>query len=113
MSGIGHLIRANLLNIPLHKSITRFFSFPVFTQNWMIRKMNQSSINYTNNKKPFLSLSKGHELKVGKDFGFQEVVMRAEGRYDLHWKINGNPHFLDKKNLLDKFLPFVHGIFGK
>ena len=52
-------------------------------------------------------------MKVGKDFGFQEVVMRAEGRYDLHWKINGNPHFLDKKNLLDKFLPFVHGIFGK
>ena len=52
-------------------------------------------------------------MKVGKDFGFQEVVMRAEGRYDLHWKINGNPHFLDKENLLDKFLPFVHGIFGK
>ena len=61
----------------------------------------------------FSVILKGHELKVGKDFGFQEVVMRAEGRYDLHWKINGNPHFLDKKNLLDKFLPFVHGIFGK
>ena len=56
---------------------------------------------------------KGHELKVGIGNGFQEVVQRAVGRYDLQWKINGNSHFLDKEQLLPKFLPFVHAILGK
>ena len=56
---------------------------------------------------------RGHELKVGKDYGFKEIVQRAKGRYDMHWKVNGEEHFLDKENILAKFMPFVEAILGK
>ena len=56
---------------------------------------------------------RGHELKVGQEYGFKEIVARAEGRYDLHWKVNGEKHFLDEENVLSKFLPFVENILGK
>ena len=49
---------------------------------------------------------------MGQQHGFEEVVLRAEGRYDLQWKINGEKHFLDKENVMNKFLPFVHDILG-
>ena len=55
---------------------------------------------------------KGHEIKVGKDQGFKEIVMRAPGRYDMQWKIDGDPHFLNQENILSKFLPFVHEVLG-
>ena len=56
---------------------------------------------------------RGHEMKVGMEFGFQELVARAPGRYDMHWKVNGEKHFLDEENVLSKFMPFVHSILGK
>ena len=56
---------------------------------------------------------RGHEMKVGMEFGFQELVARAPGRYDMHWKVNGEKHFLDEENVLSKFMPFVHNILGK
>jgi hypothetical protein len=55
---------------------------------------------------------RGRELEVGMQHGFQEVVLRAEGRYDMQWGVNGVPHFLDQENILDKFMPFVHEVFG-
>ena len=55
---------------------------------------------------------RGHEMKVGMEFGFQELVARAPGRYDMHWKVNGEKHFLDEENVLSKFMPFVHNILG-
>ena len=39
---------------------------------------------------------RGHDMKAGKDYGFQEIVMRAQGRYDILWKINGERHFLEE-----------------
>lgn len=57
-------------------------------------------------------LLRGGDLQVGMEHGFQEVVQRAQGRYDLHWGVNGVEHFLDKDNILNKFLPFVHEVFG-
>ena len=39
---------------------------------------------------------KGHDIKVGQEHGFKEIVHRASGRYDMQWKIDGNPHFLNK-----------------
>ena len=56
---------------------------------------------------------RGHEMKVGMEYGFQEFVARAPGRYDMHWMVNGEKHFLDEENVLSKFMPFVHGILGK
>ena len=56
---------------------------------------------------------RGHEMKVGMEFGFQEFVARAQGRYDMHWRVNGEKHFLDEENVLNKFMPFVHEILGK
>ena len=58
-------------------------------------------------------LIRGHELKVGQAYGFKEIVARADGRYDLHWKVNGEKHFLDEENVLSKFMPFVENILGK
>ena len=55
---------------------------------------------------------RGHELQVGKDHGFVELVQRAKGRYDMHWKVNGEKHFLDQENVLAKFMPFVEAILG-
>ena len=55
---------------------------------------------------------RGHEMKVGMEFGFQEFVARAQGRYDMHWMVNGEKHFLDEENVLSKFMPFVHEILG-
>ena len=55
---------------------------------------------------------RGGELGVGMEHGFEEVVCRAPGRYDMQWRVNGEKHFLDKENILDKFMPFVHEIFG-
>ena len=55
---------------------------------------------------------KGHDIKVGQEHGFKEIVLRAQGRYDMQWKIDGNEHFLDKNEVLSKFLPFVHEILG-
>ena len=56
---------------------------------------------------------RGHEMKVGMEYGFQEIVARAPGRYDMHWMVNGEEHFLDEENVLSKFMPFVHSILGK
>ena len=56
---------------------------------------------------------RGHDMKVGMEFGFQEFVARAQGRYDMHWMVNGEEHFLDQENVLSKFMPFVHAILGK
>ena len=56
---------------------------------------------------------RGHDMKVGMEFGFQEFVARAQGRYDMHWMVNGEKHFLDQENVLSKFMPFVHAILGK
>ena len=36
--------------------------------------------------------------------------LRIDNRYDLHWGVNGVEHFLDKDNILNKFLPFVHEV---
>ena len=55
---------------------------------------------------------KGHDIMVGREHGFKEIVLRAPGRYDMQWKIDGNPHFLDKESILDTFLPFVHAVLG-
>jgi len=55
---------------------------------------------------------RGVELGLGMEHGFQECVLRAPGRYDLHWGVNGVPHFLDQQQVLDMFLPFVHEVFG-
>ena len=57
-------------------------------------------------------LLRGGELQVGMEHGFVEFVQRAQGRYDMHWGVNGQPHFLDQQNILDKFMPFVHEVFG-
>ena len=56
---------------------------------------------------------RGHEMKVGMEYGFQELVARAPGRYDMHWMVNGEKHFLDDENVLSKFMPFVHNILGE
>ena len=42
-------------------------------------------------------------MKVGAN-------LRIDNRYDLHWGVNGVEHFLDKDNILNKFLPFVHEV---
>ena len=55
----------------------------------------------------------GHELKVGQEHGFQEIIARAQGRYELFWKIQGEKHFVDEENVLTKFMPFVENILGK
>jgi len=55
---------------------------------------------------------KGHEMKVGNKFGFKEMVLRAPGRFDMQWRIDGEEHFMDPQNVLSKFLPFVHEVFG-
>ena len=55
---------------------------------------------------------KGHEMKVGQQHGFKEIVLRATGRYDMQWKIDGNPHFLDDSKVLSTFMPFVREILG-
>ena len=55
---------------------------------------------------------KGHDIKVGQAHGFKEIVHRATGRYDMQWKIDGHPHFLDQENILSKFMPFVHQVLG-
>ena len=55
---------------------------------------------------------KGHDMKVGQKHGFKEIVLRAPGRYDMQWRIDGNPHFLDQEKILSKFMPFVHEILG-
>ena len=56
---------------------------------------------------------RGHEMKVGMEYGFQEFVARAEGRYDMHWMVNKEKHFLDEENVLSKFMPFFHNILGE
>jgi len=55
---------------------------------------------------------KGHELKLGQENGFKEIVLRAPGRYDMQWKVDGEDHFLDEENVLSKFMPFVHEVLG-
>ena len=55
---------------------------------------------------------KGHEIKVGQEHGFKEIVHRATGRYDMQWKIDGEKHFLDEERVMSKFLPFVHQVLG-
>ena len=55
---------------------------------------------------------KGHDMKVGQEHGFKEIVLRAPGRYDMQWKIDGNPHFLDNDKVLSTFMPFVREILG-
>ena len=55
---------------------------------------------------------KGHDIKVGQENGFKEIVLRAPGRYDMQWKIDGNQHFLDKERVLSYFMPFVNEILG-
>merc|ERR1711962_1938918 len=55
---------------------------------------------------------RGVELGLGMEHGFQECVLRAPGRYDLHWGVNGVQHFLDQQQVLDMFLRFVHEVFG-
>jgi len=55
---------------------------------------------------------RGHDMKVGMEFGFEEFVQRAPGRYDLHWGVNGDSHFLDHENVLSQILPFVHEVLG-
>ena len=47
------------------------------------------------------------------DFGFQEFVLRAPGRFDMLWKVDGEEHFVSPDNLDRlRFLPFVHEILG-
>eukprot|EP00090_Calanus_glacialis_P030868 TRINITY_DN5023_c0_g1_i1.p1 TRINITY_DN5023_c0_g1~~TRINITY_DN5023_c0_g1_i1.p1 ORF type:complete len:763 (+),score=154.94 TRINITY_DN5023_c0_g1_i1:281-2569(+) len=55
---------------------------------------------------------KGHEVKLGQEHGFKEIVLRAPGRYDMQWKIDGEKHFLDEEKVLSKFMPFVHEVLG-
>ena len=55
---------------------------------------------------------KGHDIKVGQEHGFKEIVHRASGRYDMQWKIDGNPHFLNRDKIMSKFMPFVHEVLG-
>jgi len=55
---------------------------------------------------------KGHEVKLGQEHGFKEIVLRAPGRYDMQWKIDGHKHFLDEEKVLSKFMPFVHEVLG-
>jgi len=55
---------------------------------------------------------KGHEVKLGMEHGFKEIVLRAPGRYDMQWKIDGEKHFLDEEMILSKFMPFVHEVLG-
>ena len=55
---------------------------------------------------------KGHDMKVGQEHGFKEIVLRAPGRYDMQWKIDGNPHFLHDEKVLSTFMPFVREILG-
>jgi len=57
-------------------------------------------------------LIKGHEMKVGLEHGFQEMVQRAVGRYDMQWKVDGEKHFLDEENVLSIIQPFVYEILG-
>ena len=49
---------------------------------------------------------------VGQEHGFKEIVLRAPGRYDMQWKIDGNPHFLHDDKVLSTFMPFVREIDG-
>ena len=51
-------------------------------------------------------------LQVGLEHGFEEMVQRAKGKYDILWKVNNEKHFLDEENVLSKFLPFVNEILG-
>lgn len=51
-------------------------------------------------------------MQVGLEHGFQEMVQRAVGRYDMQWKVDGEQHFLDEENVLSVFQPFVYEILG-
>ena len=85
---------------------------PLRMEESFIRKSRELSLAAWQEALLRARLLRGRELEVGMQHGFQELVLRAEGRYDMHWGVNGVAHFLDQENILDKFLPFVHEILG-
>ena len=86
---------------------------PVKIDAEFIKKSNDMCFSAWTDALKRAKIIRGHDMKAGKDYGFKEIVMRAEGRYDILWKINGENHFLHKENVMEKFLPFVHNILGK
>jgi len=51
----------------------------------------------------------GYSLDVGMDHGWNEIVQRAKGRYDMLWGVDGDPHF---QQVTKAWEPFVESILG-
>lgn len=56
---------------------------------------------------------RGAPLGVGMDYGFEEIVQRAAGRFDMLWRVSGNEKILQHRVVREAVWGFARAVLGE